>query len=296
MFIRLVTQLEDGKQATKARRICEDDNFLKKISYEMLHEGQKVLRELLEALELIYQIHRYQLTKSRVPWSKIYMKGMSGELIDSSIVQEMLSLIQKMPSDQLADILDQIGNLEALGVSDIQRDLCKLTASIKNNKTPLRSEYDVSRETLRTTVVAQKVELSKHRSALSREDTEYSKIISRVHSAFKTFLDHRLVPPKDLFLHEVLIYDTKTPCRNNFSPLPRYAVERALSVPHDYLDFDDDGEMEDALSSSQPATAILYQLYLESGALINIADLWSAFHAILGSEQVDDDGRDPHVL
>jgi origin recognition complex subunit 3 len=37
-----------------------------------------------------------------------------------------------------------------------------------------------------------------------------------------------------------------------------------------------------ALSSTQPATAIVYQMYLESGTLINVTDLWSAFNAIAG--------------
>jgi origin recognition complex subunit 3 len=39
------------------------------------------------------------------------------------------------------------------------------------------------------------------------------------------------------------------------------------------------------LSSTQPATAILYQLYLESGSLVNVSDLWSAFNAIVGEEE-----------
>ena len=37
-----------------------------------------------------------------------------------------------------------------------------------------------------------------------------------------------------------------------------------------------------------PPTSILYQLYLESGALINAFDLWSAFNAIVG-ERYDDE-------
>lgn len=43
------------------------------------------------------------------------------------------------------------------------------------------------------------------------------------------------------------------------------------------------------MSATQPATAILYQLYLESGAVINTADLWSAFWTIVGEDGVEDE-------
>ena len=46
--------------------------------------------------------------------------------------------------------------------------------------------------------------------------------------------------------------------------------------------------MQGTLSSTQPSTAILYQLYLESGAMINVFDLWSAFNAIIGSEKTEE--------
>ena len=78
-------------------------------------------------------------------------------------------------------------------------------------------------------------------------------------------------------------------------PAPRRAIERALSAPHDYLNCEccEGGGKGDAaaLSSSQPATAILYQLYLESGALINIADLWAAFSAVVGTEGEEEKGE-----
>ena len=74
-------------------------------------------------------------------------------------------------------------------------------------------------------------------------------------------------------------------------PTPRRAIERALSAPHDYLNCECCEGSGDTLSPSQPATAILYQLYLESGAIINIADLWAAFNAIVGTdEEVEAEG------
>ena len=88
-----------------------------------------------------------------------------------------------------------------------------------------------------------------------------------------------------LFLSEVMIYDLKSPHTEVFQPKPRLAIERALASPHDYLGCDCCSGVEGshgALSATQPATAIVYQMYLESGTLINVSDLWSAFHAIAG--------------
>ena len=33
-----------------------------------------------------------------------------------------------------------------------------------------------------------------------------------------------------------------------------------------------------------PTTAILYHLYMETGSLVNVADLWSAYYALVGDE------------
>lgn len=40
---------------------------------------------------------------------------------------------------------------------------------------------------------------------------------------------------------------------------------------------------------SEPGTSILYRLYLESGALLNVNDLWSAFQTMVdGNEDVEE--------
>lgn len=37
---------------------------------------------------------------------------------------------------------------------------------------------------------------------------------------------------------------------------------------------------------------MLYQLHVESGAVINVADLWSAFYSIMGKEDCEDEEAD----
>jgi origin recognition complex subunit 3 len=74
-------------------------------------------------------------------------------------------------------------------------------------------------------------------------------------------------------------------------PKPRFAIERALSTPHDYLNCTCCASGPGVgLSPTHPSASILYQLYLECGVLINTADLWSAFqHMVCGEDGQDCD-------
>ena len=254
----------------------------------MLQKGQTSLHDLLGAFGVIKNIQSSISDKPGMKWSDLYIKGMYASLADSTYIRDLLLSVRKMPSDRMEAMLNQVSHNPNLDLSTLISDLQTMTTTL-NGAGPLRSEFDLRHQTLRTTVVAQKVELSKHKATLSKQDTAYSQLVNRVNTAFETFFTQYLINPKDLVFHEIFLFDLKSPYRDVFTPAPRYAVERALSAPHDYLDCECCEPGAGALSSSQPATAILYQLYLESGALINIGDLWLAFHAIVGPEQGEGD-------
>ena len=250
------------------------------------------------SLDVIHRIQGCLSTKTRISWSKLYIKGMSGELVDSPLIRDLLLSVRQLPSDRMTDLLNKLSHIETLDVSRIQSDLDTLTAEATNSGIPFHSEYDVHHETLRTTVVAQKVSLSRHKSALSKEDATYSRLVDHVNLTLEEFFKQYLIRPKELLLHEIFLYDLKAPCHRAFMPLPRHAIEHALSTPHDYLACDCCEGREGGLAASQPPVAILYQLYLESGTLINISDLWSAFYAILGRGEQEGEERDDeeHIM
>jgi origin recognition complex subunit 3 len=136
--------------------------------------------------------------------------------------------------------------------------------------------------------------LSKHKAALSEQDKAYSDLVARFHDQLDAYFESAFINPQALVFSEVLIYDLKSPHTEVFQPKPRFAIERALATPHDYLGCDCCSGMEGndaALSATQPATAIVYQMYLESGMLMNVSDLWSAFNAIAGSGDEDDESK-----
>jgi origin recognition complex subunit 3 len=218
------------------------------------------------------------------------------------MVRALLLSTRKATSDVVLGLTQELVQLDippdvkAL-CSHIYARLDELVQSSANDgqaSQPLRSADDVKHSTLRTTVVAQKVELSKQKSALSKQDADYTALLRELTDLLENYFDGVLITPKQLLMHEIFLYDLRSPHREVLTPRPRHAIERALAAPHDYLDCDccgpevdrviasgEGGVDEINLTVSQPATALLYQLYLESGSLINASDFWQAFRAIV---------------
>ncbi len=289
MFRFIEEELAIGHTRT-VRDLLDDDPALWEAVREHLEKGQTAVKAMITALEHLQTICSHIPNKSDVQPSELYVKAMSGELAGSTTIRDALLSVKKAPSDSLDKLLSQISSLPRTDLSSLHHQLHALLQTPSNNGKPLRSEHDTRHQTLRTTIVAQKVELSKQKSTLSKDDAAYSQILNRVHDVLQSYFSDTLIDPRSLFLHEIFIYDLKSPHRDVFAAKPRFAVERALSAPHDYLACACCEVGGDGLSSTQPPTAVLYQLYLESGALINLHDLWSAFYAVVVREDGDGDG------
>ena len=292
MFSRLAETLVEQGDYKTTQSLLRDNNFLHNFIMCEIEKGQSILGGLLLAIETISVLQSCSPFTTGIPWSEMYIQAMSGKLAASTLIKDTLLSFRKMSSDSVSDLLSKLSPLELPGISDLEEDLKELTSTPDDEAPPLRSEHDVHHDSLRTTIVAQKVSLSKNSSALSKQDLAYSKIISSIDSVLRDFFQTALIDPRELFLHEILIYNSTSPHRDVFTPRARFAVERALSAPHDYLDCSCCDGAGEGLSATQPAAAILYQLYLESGAVINTSDLWSAFYAIVGIEDAEDEDAD----
>ncbi|CAK7266120.1 Origin recognition complex subunit 3 [Sporothrix epigloea] len=177
------------------------------------------------------------------------------------------------------------------------------------NLPQLRSKYTAHNKVLRTTVVAQKVQLSRDSMALTEEDQAFTELVDATVNAITSVVD---IEPaagngtsavqlqssrNQLWLQEIWLYDARMPYRDVFIPRPNVVVERALARPHDYLacaccadtgtaktmTSKADRHMAESIKPTMPATSILYQLYLEAGPLINVADLWDAFQTAVSN-------------
>ena len=281
--VRYIQDLIDDGEDAAAAALSESNPNLDSEAPSLLGKSQAGLKCLYMALQALSIIHSVIGSKSPLTWSALYIKAMSGDLAEGPLVRELCLSVKKLPSDRMLTLLESLGRIALLKTSSSLTSLKKLLAKSEPGRS-LRSEHDVQHSTVRTTVVAQRVSLSTHKEALSSQDAEYSKLVNRVDLELRGFFAKHLIKPRDLCLHEVLIFDSRNACRDALCPAPRLVVERALSSPHDYLACDCCADKE-GLAGSQPTTALLYQMYLESGHVINMADLWAAFQAIMEPEE-----------
>ncbi|GAB7364189.1 hypothetical protein MBLNU230_g4740t1 [Neophaeotheca triangularis] len=287
------------------RDLLEDDKVLDKHVRRHVSAGQGFLVGLLDEIEIITHIQTLLPGSVVSTEPAMYVQAMSGKLHGSALLRNLLLSIRKSTSEVAIGLLNGVSHLKSETAkllhetcANLSEELSELlSAEELTASQPLKSAEDVSNSTLRTTVVSQKVELSKQKSTLSKQDAAYTAILRKFTDALSEHFDQRLIDPKTLPFHEIFIYDLEWPHRGVFTPRPRNAIERALASPHDYLacqcckpgiEAEEAGE-EGSLSATQPATAVLYQLYLESGSLINVHDLWQAFSAVLGNGAADEE-------
>jgi origin recognition complex subunit 3 len=307
-FQRKVEGLVELRQLARARALLEDDEvLLEEIEKSLEISGTSVTR-LLRAMSLLS-------SSSPDPVDKIelYMTTFQGGLAESDFVKGVLGNIKRMTPDDLATFIKGIAycivtgtpEMDLAGWADeedeflehIREIYSKVSAlaedSVKTGK-PIRCSYAIQSKGVRTTVIAQRVQLSYEKSTLTEQDKEFTALVDRLTSSLVEYFS--LVNPQDLFLNEVWLYDSTSPYKSVFTPRPRAAVELALSAPYHYLSCQCCEPVE-GLAWTHPATAILYQMYLETGSLINIFDLWSAFFEMVGGgEEQKCDERDALVL
>ncbi|KAI4748009.1 hypothetical protein E4T50_01729 [Aureobasidium sp. EXF-12298] len=259
------TLLEDG-EASIPRRLLDSNESLLEYLKEQIMIGHQALEKILSTVEMIVILQKQNPVTQQQLKSILLVDAFAGQLRDSNFERNMIMCLKKSNSESLLLILQDLlpttsGDLHKT-CTNLLKELSKLHSQQKDGGA-LRSEQDLHNATLRTTVVAKKVELSKQKSTLTKSDAAYSDILRRFILALESHFDNTLINPKDLVFNEIFIYDLKSPHRDVFTPKPRAAIERALASPHDYLDCEccapDAGTgAENSLASTQPSTAILY--------------------------------------
>ncbi|KAI5208281.1 hypothetical protein E4T39_01609 [Aureobasidium subglaciale] len=286
------TLLEDGEAAIP-RQLLDSDDYLLNYLKRHIKVGSESLEAILSSVEIVVMLQSRHYALHQQLKSNLLVDALAGQLRDSNFEKNLFMCLKKSNSEALLLTLEEMlpvtsGDLNKT-CFELLKQLERLQAQQKDGGA-LRSKQDVHNATLRTTVVAKKVELSKQKSTLTKGDAAYSEILNQFVEALEVHFDAVLIDPKTLVFNEIFMYDLKSPHRDVFTPKPRGAIERALASPHDYLDCeccapDTATGAENTLASTQPSTAILYQLYLEGGALMNVADLRTAFATILGDDQ-----------
>ncbi|KAL4888704.1 origin recognition complex subunit 3 N-terminus-domain-containing protein [Aspergillus ambiguus] len=284
-FRRYCEDLVEEGCFDQVRNLLEDDNFLLQQSLQHFEYGQQRMREIFQAVKFIHALLKQLNLTKRTSISDLSVRALAGELQSSSYVEDILKAIKTLDSARLQELFSLLPEFltEQSEFQELQGNVEALKQSYPDAQ-PFRTEYDSVNSVVSTSVVQQRVKLNKGKAKLSEQDVEYTNIVDRFYALIEKCLTEILLRPQDLFFHEAFLIDMKNPLKEVFAPRPRFAIERALSSPFDYL-VSDSETANTKISAKQPATAILYQLYLESGSLVNIYDLWQAFYAVFESDQ-----------
>lgn len=299
-FRTLVERLLDEGDAVRARQLLEDDQALvSEVKSSLEARDTRVVKTTRQLCLLS------AAAVEAVGMIDLYLKAMKGTLNDSDALRSIYDNVKRMSPESLLSFITKIEHVIKIGnpetdlnaspdeESELLEELMKVQSRAKSlveksaeTGIAVRSSYAAHNKAVRATVVAQKVQLSYEKSTLSAQDLEFTTLVDHMLEFLKghfTFDN-----PQDMFLSEVWLYDSILPYKEVFTPRPRFATERALVDPQDYLP---NCEAEhDSLSSTKPPTANLYQMYLESGSLINVSDLWTAFLSMVGGD--DGEGCD----
>ncbi|EGX90629.1 origin recognition complex subunit [Cordyceps militaris CM01] len=308
--VEAAVELGTPESLQHARSLLEDDATLKERVQASIPERQAWMNERLRSLLMLEAAGAQHGTFSRA-----YVEVMS-EGVAMSEHSNMVASVRRMGMGELRVAMERILLLlregePSLGLgpwlaregeqmqSQLETQLAALQALSSRAEaagvSSVRSRYSGQAKVARTTVIAQRVQLSHHSATLKDEDRQLTEIVDAVAGLLAARTDAST--PGGLFLSESWLYDARAPSRDVLVPRPRVVFERSLVRPHDYLACDCCKPDQDGLQATLPATAILYQMYLETGNLINVADLWSSFYALVGGQaggeqEGDEDGMD----
>lgn len=293
---------------SRARAILGDDKALFGEIKKALESRRSSTNRLLRAMSLFSAAASESIDKV-----ELYQIVFDGHLAESDFYQRLLDSIKRMMPEDLIKfakgLTDSLSTgspgMELAGWTNEENEFLegmmtlhlRVTKLVKDSAkagTPLKSSYAIHTKGGRTTLTAQGIRWTQEQSTLTEQDKEFTELVDTLLDSLKQFLS--LEAPRNFFLSEVWIYDSTLPYQDVFTPRPRAAIEFALSAPYDYLQCSccEPGE---GVSLTHPATAVLYQMYLETGSLINIFDLWSAFLDMVSDrEQQKCDERDALVL
>jgi origin recognition complex subunit 3 len=292
-FKHLVEALITSGNAMSARDLLKDNLILQNHMVGSLRRIQMDWTKLLQRMHIL----SIAVTGS-LGTIELFTKALEDSLSESDGTRGVLDSIKRMAPDAVIAFIEQIQNAIQNGCAEsdldgwlpAESDFNRKITGIKEEVTSVvntaaktgklvRSSYAIHSKGLRTTVIAKKVQLSYEKSTLTQQDTEFTELIDRLSEALKQYLAFET--PQSWFLTEVWLYDSVSPYKDVFAPRPRFTVERALSTPSDYLPSCDPSV---DVPFAKPPSAIVYQMYLESGSLVNVADIWEAFLSHVGVE------------
>jgi len=305
-FRDYVESLLEANEYKSVKKLLEDDHHLLKTATQAISNGQSQMRAFRRsATDFIRLWNALPLSdEMSISAFELDIQIFSGaSFLEGDIYTKSLSSIQKLTSIELENLV----NICPMTPDQGNGELCaKILTTLrllnkKNNGTAILSAYHPKNSTTSiTSSNANAISLKKQTPRLSSIEKEYTSIVDRVLDYYQRYFERTISDSKKLFMHEVFIYDLKQPLTGSFVPRPRYAIERALDRPADYLGCEccsSVGRGDIPVNGQLPQTSLLWRLWCEAGNVVNVRDLWEAFRArVVEDEDIDGEVEEPGEL
>lgn len=242
---RYAESLLERKRSRLVRELLDSDEALFREIKEQLDIAKNTLIWKVGAMSLLQRLQGILTIPNASTMSALYVKGMSGQLPGSPEIRTLLLHIKKASPEILAQMLSEVQDavmtmppsdvdISPDAFADIQDQLTDLLAQHADDSQPPRNI--ISEERPMIPIAGRKRGANGQATSQKREqDTIYSQLIKTFCESIESYFSHTLGDYRDIFLHEILVYDLKSPHADVFSPKTRFVIERALSSPHDYL-------------------------------------------------------------
>lgn len=264
--------LENEDEAEMSEKLLDSDQDLLNMIVQEVRNSQTELDRMTIATQLLERARNEIPGITPQPLSHLYLLALQGDLLESPLFREFMLTLKKTPSDMLRRLLPTLSPFldddDRVQLDSISNELEDVLNSIQNQNQSIKSKHDVRNITMRTTVVAQKVELSTHTASISEEEKKYSVVLDQFIEWMENYMEDNIVSVNEIMFPEVIVYDGLYADSMVFMPRARSAIERALSAPQDYLNCECCKETEEV---SDFAVGLAWLHYLIT---------WKGYHTV----------------
>ncbi|KAI5286718.1 hypothetical protein KEM52_001885, partial [Ascosphaera acerosa] len=161
-FQHHVEHLIASRQTQKARRMLDDDGYLATESARIVRSNRTRTYNALHAAEVLGDLSQVAETSQNVTRSGLVTAALSGDLLGSDDIEQVLLAIKKLPSDKMMICLQSLP--DALRHGDhFKPTIARLQHLVdtQDGPGPLASQYDDRKQKRMTFVVGQRLQLQR---------------------------------------------------------------------------------------------------------------------------------------
>ena len=279
--------ISQGKSRLETvRQLLDNDKFLLTTAQSWVSSGVNSLRIINERIYHLVTLYQY-IHRSHESSLQLHAQLLqaSPNITESPTYESLVEKLSLANSDTLITLIltlpEIFPKISGQTLTQLTTSISKL--HIKHSTSAIRPIPPPAQSLFSPTKAA----------TSSAAQREYTKLLTDLISSLATYFSAPALStaPVDLPLNESFLINSRSPLHSTFTPRPRFAIERALASPADYLGCEccTSSNSRSMEKSERDATSVLYSLVGEAGREINVKDLWDTFESIIGGEEKEEE-------